>query len=382
MRVGLITIGKELLDGRIRNTNSEFIMSHLNTLGYETSLHMTVNDDYNQIEDLLTYLDPKLDLFILTGGLGSTNDDITQPVVEKHLEDKDYSLDLLENKYGIAQGRIYQAEDKKYLLLPGPPRELEPMFIDFIYRELENKNDLVVKNKIYRISFLTEGQTFRLIEEAGFDTLREVTTYIDNENSVYIQLNLKGHREVEEKFKLLDRKIKDIFGLLIYSNSHQKREEILVERLREKNLKLATAESFTGGNIASSLIKIPDASQIIDQAFVSYANEAKEELLGVDKKRIDSYGVVSSEICQDMLEGLYKRTGADLCLATTGYAGPKGDQVGLAYIGIRYRGKNHVFKHNFIGSRDIIIEKGKNAAIDYSLLALEDKLKDLSWPML
>ncbi len=382
MRLALITIGKELLDGRIRNTNAEFIMSHLNTLGYETQLHLTVNDDYGKIEEALIYLDKKADIFILTGGLGSTNDDITKDVIENYLLERDYSLELLENRFGIAKGRVYNSKDKKYVLFPGPPRELEPMFIDYIYKEMENKNEIIVKNKIYRISFLTEGQTFRLIEKEGFDSLNEVTTYIDNENSVYIQLNLKGHEEVEDRFEEIDKKINKIFGNLIYSNDHRKREEIFVEKMIEENLSIASAESFTGGNIASSLIKIANASKIINKSFVTYSNEAKMEILGVDSRTIQEFGVVSKEVCQEMLEGLSRISGADLSIATTGYAGPSGEEVGRAYIGLRYRQVNYIFEHKFIGTRDIIIEKGKNAAIDYGLLLLRGKINNIEIPML
>lgn len=375
MKACIINIGNELLDGKLRNLNSEFIMNELGSIGIPVERQIIVADDEDEIKKAIDF-SRDYDLILTTGGLGTTDDDKSRETVEKYLDENNisYSITEMKNTKGMFPGIYYKFDKAGIMIFPGPPREMNTMLRNNL--ELLIDEELHSVRKTYRISFLNERLVHKILREKGVST-KYVNTFIDSDQSVYLKLYIEdlSKKEVEEKFEEIDKKINEAFNPLIYTNDDISREENLVSQLIDRKLTLSCAESYTGGKIISSLIEIPDTSKIIEQAYIVYNNEAKEEILNVDKNLIDKYGVVSNEVCSAMLDGLYDRTKSDVCIATTGYAGPSGD-VGNVYFGIKYKNINYIFRKYMKYGRRWIMNRSKNYVIDYANLIINNKLDE------
>lgn len=373
MKTSILNIGNEILDGKIRNTNAEFIMNELSTIGIAINKQMVVEDDELAIQGALDYLND-MDLILTTGGLGTTDDDKTRRTIEGYLEKNNIEHKQLsmKNTQGYFDGTYYKTKKGGIMIFPGPPREMNTMLRNNL--NLLMDEDVHSVRRTYRIAFLNEWDTHRILREAGVTT-DIVNTFVDADGSVYLKLYLDDTDQdrLDSRLNEVDKKINKALYPLIYANDESSREKSLIRELIEKNYSLSCAESYTGGKIISSLIEIPDASRVIDDAFVVYNDKAKSKLLGVDQDFIDKYGVVSEEVCNVMLDGLFKQSGSDVCIATTGYAGPSGD-VGHVYFGIRFEGVNYVFKRYMKYSRRWIMNKSKNLAIDYTHLIINGLL--------
>lgn len=373
MKAAIINIGNELLDGKIRNGNAEFIMNELATIGVSVERQMVVIDDEVEIINALDINRDK-DLILTTGGLGTTDDDKTRETVEKYLDDNkiEHQMIFMKNTKGYFDGVFYKYGKAGIMIFPGPPREMNTMLRNNLNLLIDKQ--AVSIRKTYRLAFLTEWDTHERLRNNQVST-KDVNTFVDSDGSVYLKLYMedKSQEALDKAYIEVDNKIKQTLGPLIYANEDISRERHLINTLIDKNYSLACAESYTGGKIISSLIEIPDASKVIEEAFITYSNEAKNEILNVSIEDIDRYGVVSKEICHAMLKGLYEHSQADVCIATTGYAGPTGD-VGSIYLGIRYKDVNYIFRHYMKHSRRWIMNKSKNLAIDYTYLIINDLL--------
>lgn len=375
MKACIINIGNELLDGKIRNGNAEFIMNELATIGIAVERQMIVPDDEDQIMGALDY-SKDFDLILTTGGLGTTDDDKSRETVEEYLKTRQIEHEQIEmkNTKGMYPGVFYKFGHAGIMIFPGPPREMNTMLSNNLHLLIDDEVHSI--RKTYRLSFLREHVIHDLLRRSGVST-KDVNTFIDSDQTCYLKLYLEDTSKegLDNKLKDIDDKINKTFYPLIYTNDDISREANLVKELIDKGYTLSCAESYTGGKIISSLIEIPDASKIIEEAFIVYNDEAKEEILGIDKKLIEEHGVVSSEVCSAMLDGLYKRTQSDVCIATTGYAGPTGD-VGNVFFGVRFKGKNYIFRKYMKYSRRWIMNKSKNYAIDYTQLIINDLLDE------
>ena len=373
MKASIINIGNELLDGKIRNGNAEFIMQELSNIGIPVIRQQIVMDSEEEIIDALER-NEDADLILTTGGLGTTDDDKSRASVLKYLDSKNVSYETIDmdNKYGYFKGAFYKHDKGGIMIFPGPPREMNNMLRSHI--DLLIDEDMHTARKTYRISFLNEWDTHDILRKEGIST-DYVNTFVDSDGSCYLKLYMedKNRDTLGARFKEVDEKIYNTFGPLIYTNEDISREQMLIKDLINKNLSISCAESYTGGKIISSLIEIPEASKVIEEAFIVYSNEAKHEILNVNIDLIKEYGVVSEEVCKAMLDGLYKKTNSDVCIATTGFAGPGGD-AGKVFIGIKYLNKNYVFEKKLYPSRRYIINKSKNFAIDYTTLIINDNL--------
>ena len=373
MKASIINIGNELLDGKIRNGNAEFIMQELSNIGIPVIRQQIVMDSEEEIIDALER-NEDADLILTTGGLGTTDDDKSRASVLKYLDSKNVSYETIDmdNKYGYFKGAFYKYDKGGIMIFPGPPREMNNMLRSHI--DLLIDEDMHTARKTYRISFLNEWDTHDILRKEDIST-DYVNTFVDSDGSCYLKLYMedKNRDTLSARFKEVDEKIYNTFGPLIYTNEDISREQMLIKDLIKKNLSISCAESYTGGKIISSLIEIPEASKVIEEAFIVYSNEAKHEILNVNIDLINEYGVVSEEVCKAMLDGLYKKTNSDVCIATTGFAGPGGD-AGKVFIGIKYLNKNYVFEKKLYPSRRYIINKSKNFAIDYTTLIINDNL--------
>lgn len=394
MNCTIFTIGTELLMGATLNTNSEYLSKMLNDIGVNVLYHVTVGDNPIRIEEgLLEYLD-KSDIIITTGGLGPTQDDISKELVAKALGrkmilDEDIFEDIKEkfkkfsksmpesnirqaympegstvlyNHFGTAPGVLLDGEfngnRKIIIMLPGPPREVKPMFEDIPMRHLKEAADNNITSKYVRMYGMGESDVEnRLLDLINNQTNPTIATYVKN-SEVMVRVTASG-KDDKSNLVLIDQmieKVREVIGDYVYSTDNEELTDLVCKKLVENNLTIATAESCTGGLIAKTLTDYPGISSVFNRGYVTYSNEAKAEDLGVDINIIEKYGAVSEETAYAMAEGLYNKTKSNICVSVTGIAGPEGGTaekpVGLVYCGFSYDGKIEVHKYNFTGERE------------------------------
>lgn len=393
MKSTIITIGSEVLSGDVLNRNARNFSIELDSLGYRVKKHLSIDDDYGTIVKNIKEEVKDADLVLVTGGLGPTRDDMTKEAVSQAIErdlvlNKDsqnrlrtYFKDrpeayeenlkqayfpqgskVLVNKHGTADGFLISIDETIIIVLPGPPRENLPMYEAYAKPYLLTLAKTGHISRFYRIYGIGEWETeFRirdLIE--GPD---QVATFCRLEG-LFIKVTLDSHEyeDPDLRFKDYEGVIREKFQNNFVSQGFQAPELLLGSYLIDRDLSFSAAESITGGMIASKMINVAGISSSIKESYITYSNEAKEKILGVSHETIDKYGVVSKETCQEMLLGLSRVSGSDLCLASTGFAGP-GENAGLVYIGAYYRGKVHIEEKKYMGTRSDIRGRASNDAI-------------------
>lgn len=407
MKAEIITVGTEILLGDIVNTNSQFLAKELASIGVEVYYQETVGDNETRLLNLLEEAFKRSDIVITTGGLGPTNDDITKEIAAKYFNQelvfyndiweniKSYFEKLglkptennkkqayfpkdciiLDNPNGTAPGVILKKENKKIILLPGPPKEMIPMFNNSVKSYLQCLTDYKLISKTLRLIGIGESE----LEEKLIDIINEqsnptIALYAkENEVTIRITAKSKDNKKANDLIKSIEDKIKGRVGKYIYGYDNTTLEEIVAKLLVKNNMTIAVSESCTGGMVSSKLIDYPGISQSFMEGCVTYSNEAKMNRLGVKKETLDKYGAVSSETAIEMAVGIAKNLNTNIGLSTTGIAGPGGGTdekpVGLVYIGIYINGDVKVKKCNFSGSRDKIRNRATNEALN--LLRLE-----------
>lgn len=394
----LVSVGTEILLGNIVNTNAAYLAEKCALLGLSLYNQSVVGDNEARMEDTVRRALERADIVILTGGLGPTKDDLTKEVTAKvfgralfmdgHTKERimDYfrrtnredkitennwkqalvpeGAVVLDNANGTAPGLILKGEEgtplegKQAVLLPGPPNECIPMFETQIAP--------------YFASFLREGIYSRMVKICSIGESRAETIVADlmdaqtnptlapyaktGEVHFRITAKAKDEEEAEELIRPVLDELKKRFGSHIYTTDEEiTLEAAVVELLKEKGMTVTTAESCTGGMLSGRLVNVPGASDVLNEAYVTYSNEAKERLLGVPHETLENYGAVSEETARAMAEGACRAAGADASVAITGIAGPGGGTeekpVGLVYIGCTVRGKTTVERFIFTGSR-------------------------------
>lgn len=400
MQAEIITVGTEIILGSIVNTNAVYLSKKLMEMGIETHYHTSVDDDYKRLESVIKIAIERSDIIILTGGLGPTEDDLTKeatanvigkPLVldiemQNHLKKyfihsnskmtknnlkqamKPTGSEFIPNSRGTAPGIFIEYKDKKIILMPGPPRELQPMFEEQVSNLIKDDFNIVVR------SINVSG-----IGESNLETqLKSLDIYMPNftittyASSGYIEVKVIGRGlDVEELNKTSDlivKKIESEIGDNIFGYDNKSLETSLIDRLKLKKLKIAVCESCTGGSISKRLTSVAGASNVFDRGIVTYSDNSKIDELNVDVSLIQKYGVVSQEVAFAMAKGLLLKTGVDITISTTGYAGPDEESIntGLVYICIMDSKKHNVFKMNFPGDRKAIIERATNFALTQS----------------
>lgn len=392
MRAEIITVGTEILLGDIVNTNSQYLAKELADLGVEVYYQGTVGDNE---ERLLKYFEESLnrsDMVITTGGLGPTKDDLTKETAAKFfnqelvLDEKSWNkieiyfnklgrvptennkkqayfpkdAIILENNNGTAPGAILRKGKKTIIVLPGPPREMKPMFEENVKPYLKNLTNEILVSKTLRFYGIGESS----LEEEIIDIIKEqsnptVAPYAkDTEVTLRITAKATSKEEAINLINPVVHKIQDRVGSYIYSEGDISLEDTVAEILVNKNLTISVAESCTGGMVSSHLINYPGISSVFMEGCVTYSNEAKMKSLGVKKETLDKFGAVSEETAREMAEGIAKRHNTNIGLSTTGIAGPEGGSeekpVGLVYMGIKINNKTIVKKYIFNGDRQQI----------------------------
>lgn len=412
MKAEILAVGTEILLGDIINTNAQFISKELASLGIDVYRQEVIGDNEDRLLEAIKEIFYRSDILICTGGLGPTEDDLTKETICKYfnadLELHEESLEELKNYYkrldrpmtesnlkqvyfpkeskvlsnpnGTAPGMILEKNDKVAVILPGPPREMKPMFLNYVKAYLKDKGNGVIISEVLRVLGVGESTAANMIKDFINNGVNPTVAPYAKEDDVIFRITARGKSE-EEGRKLIapvKEEIKRVFNLDCYGEGEELTiEEVLGKLLVDRKLTISTAESCTGGMIASRLINYPGISEVFLEGAVTYSNEAKERTLNVKKKTLDTYGAVSEETAKEMAIGISKRTGSDISVVTTGIAGPGGGSeekpVGLVYIGLYYKGKVEAFKYIFNGNRHNVRTKATVTALD---LVRREILKD------
>jgi nicotinamide-nucleotide amidase len=388
MRVYVINTGTELLLGNVVNTHLTFMARELFPLGLRIEKQLTVPDG-NAIQEELAAALKAADIIFVTGGLGPTTDDITReaaaellglsmlqdaevanaiklrlrtrgfPMTDRVLRQADVpqGAQVLANANGTAPGLYlkHRAKDgmKHLFLLPGPPRELEPMFRRTVLPLLIeiNKGGTVAGHRTFRIACVGESVVEAAVGQQLLALKGVELGYCARLGEVDVRV-LGSAAALDEAEKI----IKGAFGAQLYTMADENLEEVIVRLLRESDRTLAIAESCTGGALANRLTNVPGASAAFLAGYVTYSNDAKASALGVWMSDIEKFGAVSEVVARAMADGVLRKTRADYALATTGIAGPEGGSdekpLGTVFIALASsNGQTHVERRRFLTDR-------------------------------
>lgn len=267
---------------------------------------------------------------------------------------------ILPNEHGTAPGCIMEKDNKTIIVMPGPPREMKPMFDNFVKPFLQKNSEDILKSKVIRIIGVGEAK----VENDLLDLIQKqinptIATYAkDGECTVRITAKGKTVEEVEKLILPVAKEIKNRFKETVYGEDETTIEDEVAKFLVKNNLTISVAESCTGGMVSSSLINYPGISSVFMEGCVTYSNEAKMKSLNVREETLNSVGAVSEQCAREMAEGVAARHNTNIGLSTTGIAGPEGGSdekpVGLVYMGIKINNKTIVKKYIFNGDRQQI----------------------------
>lgn len=370
----IISVGTELLLGDILNTDAQFLAQELAKLGFSVMHQSVVGDNHDRLLASLNHAAQRSDIIILSGGLGPTPDDITKEVaceffskelvlhkeslerMTKYFTNKGLEMPesnkkqamlpadcvVFENNNGTAPGLGMEKDGKHILLLPGPPRELKPMFFESAVPYLKRFSDKIIISHNVRTFGIGESTMSQLVEDLLESENPTVAPYAkDGEALLRVTAMADNEAEADRLCAPVIEEITKRLGDYIYGIDLTCIEEAVVALLKEKGMKLATAESCTGGLIGKRITNISGASSVFDCGIISYSNEIKHKILGVSEDDLKKYGAVSEQVAKQMAQGVLKLSGADIAVSVTGIAGPNSDgtdkPVGLSYIGLAHK---------------------------------------------
>ncbi len=399
----IIAIGSELLAADRTDTNSLWLTEKLNNIGIEVKLKTIVGDDDARLEEAIKDATRRSKVVITTGGLGPTEDDITRKVAARalgrrllldetilaELRERFLSFghvmpernsrqamviekaEVLANPNGSAPGMFLEHEGVAIVLLPGPPREMRPMFENHVQPRLVGRAGSVkVVRRMLRVAGLGESAVDEKIAPIYTQYENPQTTILFNQSEVEIHLTARGRTEAEAE-ALLDRlsgQLEERLGNAVFSFAGEKMEEVVGLRLTVGGYTVSVAESCTGGLIAQRLTDIPGSSKYFIEGVVAYSNDAKTRALNVEPVLLLEHGAVSAPVAEAMAEGIRERARTDFGLSVTGIAGPSGGTeekpVGLVYIALADDAHTEHRRLIIPGDRQLIRWRASQAALD------------------
>jgi nicotinamide-nucleotide amidase len=399
----IIAVGSELLTSERTDTNSLWLTEKLNSVGIEVKLKTIVGDDDARLEETIRDALKRSRVVVMTGGLGPTEDDITRKIAaramnrrlllnEKVLEvirTKFFDMgrqmpeinsrqamviegsEVLDNPNGTAPGMYIEHEGRNVVLLPGPPREMHPMFENFVLPKLSAKaGDVRVVRRVLRVAGMGESAVDEKIAPVYTQYKNPQTTILFNRSEIEIHLTAQAKTEQDAELLLdgLAGQIEERLGHSIFAFRGETMEEVVGLRLAVTGFTLSVAESCTGGLISQRLTEVPGSSVYFMEGVVAYSNDAKTRSLGVDPELIQKHGAVSAEVAEAMAEGVRRRADTDFGLSVTGIAGPSGGSddkpVGLVYIALSDDAHTEHRKLMVPGDRHLIRWRSSQAALD------------------
>ena len=406
MKAEVISIGDELLIGQVVNTNASYIGRKLSEIGITVERVVSVGD---KLEDIIYEFElgfKNFDILIVTGGLGPTHDDVTKSAVCKFFNTKlvlnedvlskiseflkkrgrgelnkmnreqamvPEKAKIIPNHWGTAPGFIFEEKGKIMIVMPGVPKEMIGMMESTVLNYLKKFSGGVIKYKNLKTTGIPEAYLYELLNE----TVKEIekfakVAFLPSYLGVRIRITVSADNieKANELIEKAEKMIREKAGKYIYGVDDEELEAVVGKILKEKKLKLAVAESCTGGLITHRITNVPGSSKYFERGVVAYSNEAKVQILGVPEELIKKHGAVSEEVAIAMAEGVRKISNADIGISTTGIAGPTGatptKPVGLVWIG--YADKNESFAKKFLFGDDRLENKERAAQAALEIL--------------
>lgn len=404
----ILSIGTELLMGQIINSDAAFIARKLPELGIDTYYQQTVGDNEKRMLEAIALAASRSDIVFLTGGLGPTQDDMTKQVLAKYLglpmvEDSESKQTLinwfkgrnakitqnnfrqaefpqgaiiLKNDWGTAPGCIVQHSGKHFIILPGPPRELEPMMDVHIVPYLSSLSGDRIVSHMLKVFGIGESALEDLLEDLinAQDKVTLATYAGFGEVTLRLSVKCKKDEDPQQYFRLVEPEVMRRIDDHLYTIGNETLPQIVAKLLIERRRTVAFAESCTGGMIASELVAVPGISKALLEGCVCYSNEAKVRTLGVKQETLEAHGAVSEQCAREMCEGMKERCGSDFAISVTGIAGPDGGSdekpVGTVYIGIAGPEGTSVQKFQFGRDRQRVRRMSALNALDILRRAL------------
>lgn len=405
----ILCVGTEILIGDITNTNASFISRRLADMGISQYRQSVVGDNPERLRDAILESLSRCDLLIMTGGLGPTYDDLTKETAAKVMgrtlvpdeksmkriveyfeksgkemcennEKQAYMPEgciIFENNNGTAPGCCIEDEElgKAIIMMPGPPNEMIPMWKESVEKYLADKTTVKMYSENVNLFGICESELEHMLLDLMLNSTNPTLAPYCKDGEVRVRVTA-SHQSLDECKKMCDEMVEKIknspVGKYVYGTDVDL-VETLVNTLREKKLKIATAESCTGGMIASMITSVSGSSDVFDGSVVSYANRIKCDIIGVEESTLERFGAVSSAVARQMSEGIRQKIGADIGIGVTGIAGPTGGSdekpVGVVFISISTPNNTSVKRCFFDGNRDKV---RRLTAVNAIGLALEE----------
>ena len=386
----ILCVGTELLLGEVVNTNAAYLCRELARLGISVYHTEVVGDNPTRLENAVKNALKQADLLILTGGLGPTYDDLTKETVAATLglpmiRDEKILLDIekyftetgrpmppnnakqadipegafaIPNRTGTAPGIFIEKDEKVVVLLPGPPFEMKPMFEEFVFPRLREMSDkILVSHNIHIMNIGESAVEMHLIDLMKESTNPTLAPYAkEGEMRLRVGALANSEDEGEQMCQELIEKVKSSpVGKYIYAIDAENIESLLVTTLKEKGLTISVAESCTGGYLGKRITDVPGASSVFMGGFITYSDDMKIKLLGVNKETLLKHTAVSAEVAEEMARGTRAITGTDLAISLTGEAGPAPStdkSVGTVFVGISTPEETYSIKLSISSRRD------------------------------
>lgn len=403
-KAAIVTIGDEVLIGQVINTNASFMGQRLSEIGLDVVRTLVAGDNYDEIMRAFKECNNEFEVVLVTGGLGPTHDDITKKVVadffgaglvldeavlanvEERLSRRNIAMRqvnrdqalvpegcrVLMNHWGTAPGMLFENGGRFFVVMPGVPHEMRNLMKEYVLPLLKEKViGQVIRHKVLKTTGIAESSLFELL--GNLDEIlgdRAKLAFLPSQFGVRLRITVKAETEEEADAVVsgVVAKIRNKAEKFIYAEGEVELEEALGKLLTEKHLKIALAESCTGGYISHRLTNVSGSSAYFERGVVTYSNEAKSEILKVPKETIDSLGAVSEEVARAMAEGVRAVSRTDIGVSVTGIAGPTGGTeekpVGLVYIALADAAGTIVRKHIFPDERTRFKDRVSQAALE------------------
>ena len=402
MQIEIITVGNEILSGRTVDTNFAFLARALEAASVQVGWHTAVGDQSDRIAEALHAALGRADAVVMTGGLGPTPDDLTRKAVATALG-RPLRLDeqvvesirarartlrrtlpasvetqalipigaqLWPNRLGTAPGILILEDQKPVMLLPGVPQEMEALAEEHLVPYLRKRSRRVVETFTLRTSGVFESALQEKIGALPQGWSGALLAYLPSFFGVDLRVTVAGDdaEPVERVTGRAYRELRERVGPVVYAEGTHTMDEVVGEILLERGLRLATAESCTGGLLAKRITDTPGASRYFERGYVTYSNASKVELLDVPAADIEKHGAVSAPVAEQMAAGAARRAGVEVGVSITGIAGPGGGTeakpVGTVFVGLSASGSTAARKFHFAGTRYAIRERSVQYALD------------------
>ncbi|HOB19845.1 MAG TPA: competence/damage-inducible protein A [Candidatus Atribacteria bacterium] len=389
MNAEIISVGSELLLGQIINTNAQFLSRQLALLGIDQYFQTVVGDNRLRLLQALDIASRRADIIIATGGLGPTADDLTKETIaeflnlelaldrqsleriesyfarmNRHMTDNNLKQAMfpkgaviLPNDNGTAPGAVIEKNGRMFVVLPGPPDELQPMYLNYVVPILKRFSNACIYSKTVNIYGIGESNVEKILEDLIESQTNPTIAPLAGDSEVNVRITAKAGSEAEAAMMInsVVESIKKRLGSNIYGYDDDSLEAVVISLLRERGYTLSLAESCTGGHISNLLTNVPGASEVFLEGCITYSNESKITRLGVQRETLSRYGAVSPQTAIEMADGIRSSLGSDIGMAVTGIAGPGGGSeekpVGLVYMAISTGSSTEIKRCLFNGNR-------------------------------